>query len=55
VDYERMTFRVVSGPHKGRVGAMVGRFSDPSYNDIELLFDDGARIWFKFRDVEKVT
>lgn len=35
----------------GRVGRMVGRFCDPSYNDIELL-TDGERRWFRYGEVE---
>ena len=41
--------------YRGEVGVMVARFADPSYNDIQLEFSDGARLWFHVADVEKVT
>jgi hypothetical protein len=46
-------FVVINGVYKGKVGTIVGRFCDPSYDDIELLFEDGERRWFKFWDVTK--
>jgi hypothetical protein len=49
-----MKYRVLNGPYKGRIGETVGRFLDPSYNDIELMFGGGQRVWFRFGEVEKV-
>lgn len=37
-----------------KVGIMVGRHCDPSYNDIELLFPDGSRGWFGFEEARKL-
>lgn len=53
---ERASFYRVTNAfgHAGRIGEMVGRKADPSYNDIELLFPDGQRRWFRFGEVEKV-
>jgi hypothetical protein len=46
-------FKVTTGPYKGRAGVQVGRYCDPSYDDIELMFDSGVRVWFRARDVER--
>lgn len=51
---EPKLFRVRAGDLAGRVGEMVGRFCDPSYDDVELEFDRGVRRWFRMRDVEAV-
>ena len=47
-------YRARHGSHAGQIGIMIGRFCDPSYNDIRLQFDDGEKIWFNFNDVSPV-
>jgi hypothetical protein len=39
------------GDFSGEKGVMVGRFCDPSYNDIQLEFPCGKRRWFRFEEV----
>ena len=40
--------------HLGKIGRMVGRVCDAAYNDIQLKFDDGIEVWFRFRQVKLI-
>lgn len=47
-------YRVKVGRHQGKIGVMIGRFCDPSYNDIQLQFSDGSRGMMSYDDVEPI-
>jgi len=39
------------GEYRGMDGELVGGISNPSHNEVELLFENGERRWFRYIDV----